>query len=498
VIGGSQLSAILLFVTSTLFYQSKRYASTREEEIEADRSIHLEAIERSRASQGDLGRSAILGLSDDDDFSEYGADDFGGGDDNDEPMDNDGMMGAFLTEEEHRFSSISFRESFEASQPPSQTTVLLDAIASGEITGSQMSQFDYFDKTALEEIQGKNQWAGAAHWKKMKRPRKTRFLTPNENEDDSQNNHALATPARSSTRKKRSTKKGSSVAKGKRALVDIANAPFDLEDLLRQPPKPRAKRGAAKESSDPLKLPKAAIAKHSKSDNLLPLDVGIEIRQLSSLFLRPTSLPAVDVASATTGTSTRKPGRTVGFGAVDTWGEQDGGFGGDDGDDGGFCFGFDDAGSEGGENFAVQELDGIRKVQKVQVGYATIAKKVDVKRLKKDLWMEIEDTLVKRASEDGEAKPADDTDQVVKSMSNRSTPDFLSFQEAIRDMQATQSQTDVTLPFYFICLLHLCNEKNLELESEGLEDCFIRHPSAAGDSGIVSALIHSDTNRFGE
>jgi condensin complex subunit 2 len=43
-------------------------------------------------------------------------------------------------------------------------------------------------------------------------------------------------------------------------------------------------------------------------------------------------------------------------------------------------------------------------------------------------------------------------------------------------MQSTQTQTDVTLPFYFICVLHLANEKGLALESMGLED-FVIHSS---------------------
>jgi hypothetical protein len=35
---------------------------------------------------------------------------------------------------------------------------------------------------------------------------------------------------------------------------------------------------------------------------------------------------------------------------------------------------------------------------------------------------------------------------------------------------AEQRQADVTMPFYFICLLHLCNEKTLKLEADGLNN----------------------------
>jgi hypothetical protein len=53
-------------------------------------------------------------------------------------------------------------------------------------------------------------------------------------------------------------------------------------------------------------------------------------------------------------------------------------------------------------------------------------------------------------------------------------PPLLSFQEdTVREMQTTQSQGDVTLLFYFVCVLHLANEKGLlELELLGLEEDF--------------------------
>ena len=35
----------------------------------------------------------------------------------------------------------------------------------------------------------------------------------------------------------------------------------------------------------------------------------------------------------------------------------------------------------------------------------------------------------------------------------------MSFQDLVSDITRGQKQKDVTLPFYFICLLHLANEK---------------------------------------
>ena len=37
------------------------------------------------------------------------------------------------------------------------------------------------------------------------------------------------------------------------------------------------------------------------------------------------------------------------------------------------------------------------------------------------------------------------------------------FSQIVSDVAVKQNQKDVTMPFYFICLLHLCNEKTLKL-----------------------------------
>lgn len=129
-------------------------------------------------------------------------------------------------------------------------------------------------------------------------------------------------------------------------------------------------------------------------------------------------------------------------------------------------------------------------MNKINVGYATVAKKVDVKRLKRDLWTELERALVTKKEkmetrEDGDNEE-DTTAGSAKSFSNDSdehgsndenfeveTREPLSFQSVVSDMQKSQVQGDVTLPFYFICVLHLANEQNLAFESCGLNDFII-------------------------
>jgi condensin complex subunit 2 len=130
----------------------------------------------------------------------------------------------------------------------------------------------------------------------------------------------------------------------------------------------------------------------------------------------------------------------------------------------------------------------VRKVDKIKVGYATVAKKVDVRRLKKDLWSELEATFApppadankKDDSMDEEDNSAADATETPAPAANE--PKVLSFQKTVSDMEAKQSQGDVTVPFYFICLLHLANEKGLRLESTGLEDFVIQTEDGSAPS----------------
>ena len=86
--------------------------------------------------------------------------------------------------------------------------------------------------------------------------------------------------------------------------------------------------------------------------------------------------------------------------------------------------------------------------------YATVAKRVNVKKLKHDLWHHLEDSLVPEggAAAENEA-PAPKLDKKSAETS------VLSFQDVITDISHEQQQKDVSLSFYFICLLHLANEK---------------------------------------
>jgi len=418
---------------------SRRYASSMEEEKDAEMSIHQEALERSRASQGTLVLTGVL--SNDGEDGEYASDDFGGDDDQDDGFSE------FIAADENggRYSSSSFQnETFMEDSMPgvmsSQMTnaALLDALCTSDVLSG--NDYEFFSQATLEKLSQGNVWAGSKHWTRTERM---------------QRKLVQSTVKTKAPRKKASKEP---------VFVNLSD-PICLDDILL----PAANSKGRK--MDSTQLSKMMKTKHSKNYNLLPLDAGMGIKQLSTLFMRPND--AVRTSDDVSGR-----GKTVGFhNAVDTFG---GGGGFDDGD----SFGGDDDGpgftlADEADDFVVKELEGVRKVEKTRVGFATVATIVDVKRLKKDLWSELEITFEPpKVEETGEEENETKT--------NEEEPKKLSFNDTVRDMSSSQSQNDVTLPFYFICLLHLANEKGLRLDSQGLEDFFISVDDGAEPS--VGAL----------
>lgn len=215
---------------------------------------------------------------------------------------------------------------------------------------------------------------------------------------------------------------------------------------------------------------------------LLPPDANVDISQLTRLFSRPNA-----VVRRGNGDNEQPVGKTVGF--YDTE-ENALGFDDDDGadfggnDDGGFNFAYgeeDDDPLPGGEDadYRTDHFDEVRKVNKIEVNYATVAKKVDVRRLKRDLWAELEVKTARVAPEDFPDKE-DATDEEkqddifdFEGESPKGESQFVSFKNTVEKMDKAQSQNDVTVSFYFICCLHLANEKGLKFDSTGLEDFMI-------------------------
>lgn len=118
-----------------------------------------------------------------------------------------------------------------------------------------------------------------------------------------------------------------------------------------------------------------------------------------------------------------------------------------------------------------------RKVEKVDIGYAKIAKRVNVRKLKTDLWSYLDshceenDKHIANEMEGGDDAVVEKKDfgfETVASTTHNGVEasQFVSFQQAISDIARDQKQKEVTLPFYFISLLHLANDKTLKIEAQ--------------------------------
>lgn len=104
------------------------------------------------------------------------------------------------------------------------------------------------------------------------------------------------------------------------------------------------------------------------------------------------------------------------------------------------------------------------------VQYARVAKKVDVKRLKDELWKSI-------GFEEKQKPPHPDAP------ASKETDGTLTFTDVVNSLQSVypkQVMADISTSYCFICLLHLANEKGLVIENrEHFENLTIRRDFTA-------------------
>jgi condensin complex subunit 2 len=110
----------------------------------------------------------------------------------------------------------------------------------------------------------------------------------------------------------------------------------------------------------------------------------------------------------------------------------------------------------------------------VNIGYATVAKRVNVKKLKTDIWSKIDVECVSPTNEN--INPNEKEKKVTDNNTNKTVNQVekMSFKNMVTDMSVNQEQKEVSLSFYFICLLHLANEKTLTIKgTQGMDDLII-------------------------
>jgi condensin complex subunit 2 len=493
-------AAIALAVTigpKTPAGKVRHYHPNSQQEQDADYSIHQEAFERSQRKvdmsvdgKNYTSRTALFqnpwnevdGCDDnatpannfttDDDYGiAYHHDD---GIDDD---DDDHCFDAFIAKARYSdisSTSIPFQPVVESNssdtlhqQSSAAVSNFIDAIASG-MTALSNSDYEYFSSNKMKGGNS-NDWAGAAHWK--------RSIAAKSTANNNSTTLTKTTKKKSVKRSKLSTKQESLV------VLDPKFSP-DLSFLWNNTTK---RKGGTTSSTT---LSKAMITKYTNDENMLPIDVGFQnegncssLQQLTKLFLRPNvtvlqplSHNHANMNSFPKNDSSTETKKTVDFLIPSNdWNDDEG-----DNDGPGFDFGAfegDEHTNDDDGEFIVPVLDNVRKVDKVRVGYATVAKKVDVKRLKRDLWNEIESRFTHSSNNNDEKKQDEDIaldmcqtdilkadDQTVALSTHAADETAISFQAAVRTLGLQQSQIDITLPFYFICILHLANEKGLRLE----------------------------------
>ncbi|XP_053856768.1 condensin complex subunit 2 isoform X1 [Vidua macroura] len=127
------------------------------------------------------------------------------------------------------------------------------------------------------------------------------------------------------------------------------------------------------------------------------------------------------------------------------------------------------SGINGGNVPGCKELELIdepHKIQKISIQYARTAKRMDMRRLKRNMWELL--TGQEEGEEDGEGT---DMEMSGEKILSDITKDLL-------HRLPPAMATNLSVPLAFVCLLHLANEKNLRLEStEDLSDILVK----AGD-----------------
>ncbi|KAI9009341.1 condensin complex subunit 2/barren [Phycomyces nitens] len=94
----------------------------------------------------------------------------------------------------------------------------------------------------------------------------------------------------------------------------------------------------------------------------------------------------------------------------------------------------------------------LKKAKPLYVNYARTAKRVDVKKLKDNIWK-----ALTKPSKETTVRPTEipETLQEVRR--------FTDVVQDLKKMYTAKTMKDISVPFCFICLLHLANEKNLTI-----------------------------------
>jgi condensin complex subunit 2 len=263
-------------------------------------------------------------------------------------------------------------------------------------------------------------------------------------------------------------------------------------------------------SSSTISLPKTQW--RSKTRNLLPDDKHFNSRQLLRLFLKPKAMMGSRKTSSGSGTS--KAVGQIPEGEIDEnyWANQENAilpeddaprgnydadffqddalpFAGalDDDDDDfadardhfsppaeGDAMDVDAAGGPVGSQegaFGDQLVTQSRRLRPEYVQYARVAKKVDVRRLKEEIWrgLALEEVSPGTSHLHNRQTNLRQVENPASLPTKQSEDGTLKFTDVINNLQTVypkQAMADISTSYCFICLLHLANEKGLVITNE--------------------------------
>ncbi|KAF8972668.1 condensin complex subunit 2/barren [Flammula alnicola] len=379
----------------------------------------------------------------DDYAGDVGGDDYGG-----DNNSNNGSVGPAGDGEDGRPGAFV---PFDPRRLPNERDLVL-AMADTEGEGA----LDYFDQNFLKN------WAGPEHWKVKKGVRKAEADTGAAN--------------KSNKRQKKEAVKIDFLTPSEKGLKELSKELFAP-----------VTKGAG------INLPGSKKKKEKRDDHKLPDDMHFSSRQLVTLFLKPKFFlkmrgkrvrmnengdGEVDenfwAQAAADQAANRDNDDDTNAGAVpfntQFFHEDDFGPGFDD------DAGYDGEGGgmpdeDAGEQDLLAATQGqTRRVRPEFVNYAKRAKRVDVRKLKENIWKGLEIVVKKdpAATQDNDEGMDVDESDITPTDPSESRQ----FSQVISGLQKSyprEKMEEISTSFCFICLLHLANEQGLKLES-ALED----------------------------
>lgn len=133
----------------------------------------------------------------------------------------------------------------------------------------------------------------------------------------------------------------------------------------------------------------------------------------------------------------------------------------------------------------------LKKSKPLYVNYARTAKRVDVKKLKDNLWKAL--TLAKPPLD--QQKQQDQAEEAEEKIYG--VQKFTDIVNTLKKMYSPKAMRDISVPFCFICLLHLANEKDLSImgveNNPQDDDDFVLGDEPQGDWMNNGAILNEVT-----